>query len=71
MAFVMVEGLEKDILVRGKHLGTALSGDEVRVKVVHQAKDKGRMEGVITEVVKRRKLEFTGHLELNKNFGFV
>lgn len=71
MAFVMVEGLEKDILVRGKHLGTALSGDEVRVKVVHQAKDKGRMEGVITEVVKRRKLEFTGRLELNKNFGFV
>jgi ribonuclease R len=71
MAFVIIEGQAKDVLVRQKNLHTALDGDEVSVDVIKQAKNEGRMEGVITEVIKRKKTEFTGTLQVNKGFAFL
>lgn len=71
MAFVIVEGQEKDVLVRQKNLNTALDGDEVNVDVIKQAKNQGRMEGVITAITKRKKTEFTGTLQVNKGFAFL
>ncbi|WP_205686415.1 ribonuclease R [Chitinophaga parva] len=69
MAFVIVEGVERDIMVRPHDLNTAQNGDEVTVKVVHQGK--GRMEGVITQVNTRKKSEFTGTLQVSDNFAFL
>lgn len=71
MAFVIVEGLTKDIMVKQKNLNTALDGDEVLVDVIRQAKGMGRMEGVVTDVLKRKKTEFTGTLQVSKNFAFL
>ncbi|WPQ60992.1 ribonuclease R [Chitinophaga sancti] len=71
MAFVIVEGQEKDVLVRQKNLNTALDGDEVTVDVIKPAKNQGRMEGVITAITKRKKTEFTGTLQVNKGFAFL
>lgn len=71
MAFVIVEGQDKDVLVRQKNLNTALDGDEVAVDVIKQAKNQGRMEGVITAITKRKKTEFTGTLQVNKGFAFL
>jgi ribonuclease R len=71
MAFVIVEGLTKDILIKQKNLNTALDGDEVLVNVIKQAKSMGRMEGVVTDILKRKKTEFTGTLEVNKGFAFL
>ncbi|MBP1651604.1 MAG: ribonuclease, partial [Bacteroidetes bacterium] len=71
MAFVIVEGQEKDVLVRQKNLNTALDGDEVNVDVIKPAKNQGRMEGVITAITKRKKTEFTGTLQVNKGFAFL
>lgn len=71
MAFVTVEGLTRDIMVKQKNLNTALDGDEVLVDVIRQAKNMGRMEGVITDILKRKKTEFTGTLQVSKNFGFL
>jgi ribonuclease R len=72
MAFVIVEGLTKDILVKQKNLNTALDGDEVLVNVIkQQAKTMGRMEGVVSDILKRKKTEFTGTLEVNKGFAFL
>lgn len=72
MAFVIVEGLTKDILVKQKNLNTALDGDEVLVNVIkQQGKTMGRMEGVVTDILKRKKTEFTGTLEVNKGFAFL
>ncbi|TWI82443.1 ribonuclease R [Chitinophaga japonensis] len=71
MAFVIVEGLTKDILVKQKNLNTALDGDEVLVDVIRPAKGTARMEGVVTDILKRRKTEFTGTLEVNKGFAFL
>lgn len=71
MSFVIIEGQEKDVMVRQKNLNTALDGDDVVVDVIKQGKNEGRMEGVITEIVKRNKTEFTGALQVNKGFAFL
>ena len=68
MGFVKVENMEVDILVRASDLNTALHGDTVRVRI----KDRGgrRMQGVVDEVITRKRNEFIGRLEMNKGFGF-
>jgi ribonuclease R len=69
MGFVVVEGLESDILVRPNDFNTALHGDTVRVKVGPQREGK-RLQGVISEVVERKQLDFVGRLQMNKGFAF-
>ncbi len=71
MAFVAVEGLSSDILVKQKNLNTALDGDEVLVDVIRQGRSLGRMEGFVTDVLKRKKTEFTGTIQLSKTFAFL
>ncbi|GAA4307625.1 ribonuclease R [Compostibacter hankyongensis] len=71
MGFVVVDGLEKDIRVHPGRLRSALDGDEVRVKIQGGGKSSGRMEGEITEVLRRSKTDFTGKLELSKEFAFL
>ncbi|RAJ79971.1 ribonuclease R [Chitinophaga dinghuensis] len=71
MAFVIVQGLPRDILVKQKNLNTALDKDEVLVDIIKPARSGSRMEGVITDIIKRSKTEFTGTLQVSKNFGFL
>lgn len=69
MGFVTVENMEGDVLIRPSDFNTALHGDTVRIQI----KPGGgrRMQGVVEEVLKRKRLEFIGHLKMNKGFGFV
>jgi ribonuclease R len=69
MGFVVVEGLETDVLVRPNDFNTAMHGDTVIVKVGMQREGK-RQQGVITEVMERKQLEFVGKLQMNKGFAF-
>ncbi|SKC94729.1 S1 RNA binding domain-containing protein [Chitinophaga ginsengisegetis] len=71
MAFVIVDGLTKDIMVKQKNLHTALDKDEVLVDVLKAAHNDGRMEGIITDILKRNKTEFTGTLQVSKSFAFL
>jgi ribonuclease R len=52
MGFVVVDGLEADILVRPNDFNTAMHGDTVRVGVNPERSGK-RMQGVVTEVLER------------------
>lgn len=70
MGFVVVEGLETDILVRPNDFNTALHGDRVRVEVNPEKSGK-RMQGVVIDVLERKQLEFVGRLEMNKGFAFA
>src|ERR1700749_4676437 len=70
MGFVTVEGREQDILVRPSDFNTALHGDLVKIKVVNNAARNGRWQGVVTEVVDRKQMEFLGHIELSPSFAF-
>ncbi|MES2702140.1 MAG: ribonuclease R [Bacteroidota bacterium] len=69
MGFVVVEGQQQDILIKRENLHTALNGDEVKVEV-RAARDGRRMEGSITDVVRRKQTEFSGRLEVHPHFAF-
>jgi ribonuclease R len=69
MGFVVVTGLETDILVRPNDFNTALHGDTVRVQVDPDKTGK-RMQGVVVDVLERKQMEFVGRLEMNKGYAF-
>lgn len=71
MGFVSVEGLERDIIIKADKLGTALDGDEVRVEVTKASHKNGRQEGVIRDVIKRHRTEFSGKLQVKEHFAFL
>ncbi|MEY3432982.1 MAG: hypothetical protein RL131_918, partial [Bacteroidota bacterium] len=70
MGFVVVEGLDKDIIVRPHDFNKAFHGDTVRVEVTKGDMRIGRLQGKIIQVIERLQKEFIGVLELNRDFGF-
>jgi ribonuclease R len=69
MGFVVVQGESNDIMVRPSDFNTALHGDTVRVLIKGDFK-RGRRQGEVMEVMKRRQNEFTGKLQISDNFAF-
>jgi ribonuclease R len=69
MGFVVVEGVETDILIRPNDFNSALHGDTVRVRIVPSREGK-RMQGEVVEVLERKQSEFIGRLQMNKGFAF-
>lgn len=70
--FVVVDGLDKDISIRPEKLGNALHGDEVRVEVPeHGHKFGARLDGVVTEVIRRKQTEFSGKIQVKQHFAFL
>lgn len=70
MGFVTIEGMDADILIRPADFNTALHGDTVRVTVKDMKSAGRRMQGVVKEVLVRKRTEFIGRLEMNKGFAF-
>lgn len=66
MAFVTVENLQRDVLVRPHHLNTALNGDTVEVTISKES-NTGRHEGSITKIIERKQVEFIGRLQFQKH----
>jgi len=71
MGFVVVDGLEKDIIVKRDRMLTALNGDEVRVEVHGYQDNNRRPEGEIVEVIRRKQSEFSGRVEVHPHFAFL
>src|SRR5687767_3093331 len=69
MGFVIVQGQENDIMVRPADFNTALHGDTVRV-LLKGDHTRGRQQGEVIEVLRRRQLEFPGRLQISGNFAF-
>lgn len=70
IGFVVVEGMDKDVLVRPNDFGRAFHGDTVKVQIAKHVMPGKRIEGKITDVLERKQGEFIGNLQLSKNFGF-
>ena len=70
MGYVIVEGMEKDILVRPNDFNRAFHGDIVRVQVAKDSARGKRVEGTVTDVAERKQTEFIGNIQVNKNFAF-
>jgi ribonuclease R len=65
MAFVTVENMQRDVLVRPHHLNTALNGDIVEVTITKESNN-GRNEGSISKIIERKQVEFIGRLQFQK-----
>jgi len=69
LGFVIVEGLENDIVVRPNDFNRAFNGDTVSVEI---KKDSGgkRAEGVVTAVLERKQNTFIGNMQVRNNVAF-
>ena len=70
MGYVIVDKDSTDIMVRPNDFNTALHGDTVKVRIAQEPNRSKRQQGVVTEVVKRKQVEFMGKLQMNKSFAF-
>jgi len=68
--YVLVEELEEDIFIPANNLNKALHGDEVEV-YVYRRRRRGKNEGEISRIISRKRNEFVGVIEVQKNYAFV
>ena len=68
--YVISNDFNEDVFVASNNINRALNGDEVEFYVYKRRKN-GRIEGEITEIIKRAKSEYVGVIQLNKNYAFV
>jgi ribonuclease R len=67
MGFVTIEGMDTDILIRPGDFNTALHGDTVLISIKEEKGRGHRLQGMIKEVLQRKRIEFVGHLEIHKS----
>src|SRR5690606_3314140 len=68
--FICKEEFGEDVFIPTANLNRALDGDKVKVYVYNRRKGK-RPEGEVIEVLERKKMEFVGVIDIQKNFAFV
>ncbi|WGD35811.1 ribonuclease R [Olleya sp. YS] len=70
--YVICDAFEDDIYIASNNVNKALNGDEVEV-YVYKRRKRGKLEGEITNIIKRAKTEYVGIIQIhkNKNFAFV
>ncbi|MCD8186873.1 MAG: ribonuclease R [Rikenellaceae bacterium] len=68
--YVMVEGMEKDIMVDARNSGHALHGDTVKVLPIRTRRN-GAIEGEVVEIVQPSRKNYVGRIELSKQYAFV
>ena len=69
-AFVVVDGKDEDIYVAASKLRHALNGDTVSVRITSGGGRK-HCEGEVVEIVKRRREQFVGIVEISKHYAFL
>jgi len=69
-AYFICPDFEEDVFIPTNNLNRALDGDIVKVYVYNRRKGK-RPEGEVIEVIERKKMEFVGVIDIQKNFAFV
>lgn len=69
-AYFICPEFEEDVFIPNNNLNRALDGDKVQVYVYNRRKGK-RPEGEVIEVLERKKDEFVGVIDIQKNFAFV
>ena len=68
--YVVVEELNDDVFIPSNNINKALNGYEVEIYVYKRRRNK-KSEGEVTKILKRKKTNFVGVLQLKENFGFV
>jgi ribonuclease R len=69
-AYIVIEGMEDDVFVPFNKLKKAFHKDTVEVYIFPRRNGK-KLEGEITKVVERKKMEFVGIVDMQKTFAFI
>ncbi|WP_159018769.1 ribonuclease R [Algibacter sp. L3A6] len=70
--YIICDDFEDDVFIASNNINKALNGDEVEF-YAYKRRVRGKMEGEITNIIKRAKSEYVGVIQIHekKNFAFV
>ena len=68
--YVVSDQIEEDVLIEQRRLNKAFNGDTVEI-LVSQRRSRGKLEGEVVGIVKRKKEKFIGVFERKEDYGFV
>ncbi|RSK41553.1 ribonuclease R [Mangrovimonas spongiae] len=68
--YIISEDFEDDVFIASNNINRALDGDEVEFYLFKRRK-RGKLEGEITQVLKRAKTDYVGVVQLHSNYAFV
>ena len=68
--YIISDDFDEDVFIASNNINKALDGDEVEF-YVYKRRKQGKMEGEITQILKRAKNEYVGVIQLFNNYAFV
>ena len=68
--YVMCEDFKDDVFIASNNINKALHNDEVEL-YVYKRRKRGKLEGEITQIIKRARTEYVGVIQIHKSYAFV
>ncbi|MDO5969195.1 RNB domain-containing ribonuclease [Flavivirga aquimarina] len=68
--YIICDEFDDDVFIASNNINKALNGDEVEF-YVYKRRKRGKLEGEITNIIKRDKSEYVGVIQLHSNYAFV
>lgn len=68
--YIISDDFDEDVFIASNNMNKALHGDEVEF-YAYKRRKRGRIEGEITNIIKRAKTEYVGVIQIHKKYAFV
>jgi len=68
--YIICDDFEEDVYIASNNMNKALHGDEVEF-YAYKRRKRGKLEGEVTNIIKRAKSEYVGVIQIHKNYAFV
>ncbi len=68
--YIICDAFDEDVFIASNNINKALDGDEIEF-YVYKRRKRGRLEGEITNIIKRDKSEYVGVIQIHSNYAFV
>ena len=68
--YIISDDFEDDVYIASNNMNKALHGDEVEF-YAYKRRKRGKLEGEVTNIIKRAKSEYVGVIQIHKNYAFV
>ena len=68
--YIISDDFEDDVYIASNNMNKALHGDEVEF-YAYKRRNRGKIEGEITNIIKRAKSEYVGLIQIHKSYAFV
>ncbi|SEP84289.1 RNAse R [Hyunsoonleella jejuensis] len=68
--YIISDDFEEDVFIASNNINKALNGDEVEF-YAYKRRKRGKVEGEITNIIKRAKSEYVGVIQIQKNSNYA